>query len=71
VRCEVDPDHLLQRTRHEITASVHYVHFRLDDRDVAAIAEGPVRLAVSHENYRHEARLTEIPRSWLLAGLRS
>jgi hypothetical protein len=70
VRCEVDPEHLLPLTRDKITASVHYVHFGLDDGDVAAMAEGPVSVAATHENYRYETRLTEIPVSDLVTDLR-
>jgi len=70
VRCRVDEAHLRQLTREEITASVHYVHFDLDDDEVAAFAEGPVTLALTHPNYEHEVELGEDTRSELLADLR-
>jgi hypothetical protein len=70
VRCAVDPEHLARLGRDEITASVHYVHFRPDDEDARALAAGPVVLAVSHENYQHEAPLTEISIADLLGDRR-
>jgi len=70
VRCRVDEAHLRQLTREEITASVHYVHFELDDDEVAAFADGPVTLALTHPNYAHEVVLTEDTRVELLADLR-
>src|SRR5688500_7287604 len=39
--CGVDAEHLLRPTRDDVTASVHYVHFTLDDADVVAVAEAP------------------------------
>lgn len=69
VRCRVDEDHLRQLTREEITASVHYVHFDLDDDEVADFADGPVTLALTHPNYAHEVVLGEDTRSELLADL--
>ena len=70
VRCRVDEAHLRQLTREEITASVHYVHFDLDDDEVEAFAKGPVTLAVTHPNYAHDLELNEDTRSELLADLR-
>ncbi len=70
VPCTVDPDHEKQLTRDEITASVHYVTFALTDAQVAAFAEGPVVLAVTHPAYRHELELTEATRAELLTDLR-
>lgn len=57
VRCEVDPDHLKQLTRDEITSSVHYVHFPLSAEDVDAFRRGPVELAVTHPNYQYAVPL--------------
>ena len=70
VRCRVDEAHLRQLTREEMTASVHYVHFDLDDDEVAAFADGPVTLALTHPNYAHEVVLGEGARAELLADLR-
>jgi hypothetical protein len=57
VRCQVDPEHLKQLTRDEITASVHYVTFALDAQQVEAFSTGPVELAVTHPNYQHAVAL--------------
>jgi hypothetical protein len=70
VRCRVDEAHLRQLTREETTASVHYVHFDLDDDEIEAFAEGPVILAVTHPSYAHDLELSEDTRSELLADLR-
>jgi hypothetical protein len=57
IRCQVDPDHARQLTRDEITASVHYVHWTLDPAQIEAFARGPVTLAITHPEYRHETEL--------------
>jgi hypothetical protein len=58
VRCEVDPDHERQLTRDEITASVHYIRWTLTPEQVQAFGDGPVWVAFTHPDYRHE---TELP----------
>lgn len=58
VRCTVDPEHGKQLTREEITASVHYVHVAFTADEVATFRRGPVRLAIDHRAYRHEAELS-------------
>jgi hypothetical protein len=63
------PEHRLRCTRDDITASVHYVHFGLDDDDVAATTEGPGSGPVSHENYQYGPRRAEISMAKLLADL--
>jgi hypothetical protein len=70
VRCEVDPEHERQLTRDEITASVHYVHFRLSPDQVDAFEAGPVELAVTHPRYQHHFVLGEDSRRSLLVDLR-
>ncbi len=70
VRCRVDEAHLRQLTREEITASVHYVHFDLDDDEITAFEQAPVVLAVTHPAYPHEVELDEATRAELLADLR-
>ena len=57
VPCRVDPEHAKQLTREEVTASVHYVHFDLDERAVETFLAGPVDLAVVHPQYEHVVRL--------------
>jgi hypothetical protein len=58
VPCEVDADHEKQLTRDEITASVHYIHFRLSPEQVAAYTAADrdgsvVTLAFTHPAYEH------------------
>lgn len=61
--------HESQLTRDEITASVHYLHFSLSDHEVAAVAAGPVELAIDHPDYRHSMELTGETREELLTDL--
>lgn len=63
--------HASQLTRDEITASVHYLHFNLTDEQVAAVAAGPVSVALVHENYTHVTSLSADTIAELLADLRS
>lgn len=70
VPCEVDPDHAAQLTREETTASVHYVHFTLDEDQVERFAAGPVRLAVTHPAYEESAELLPSTVEDLLTDLR-
>jgi hypothetical protein len=65
-----DPGHDSQLTREEITASVHYVGWSLTPEQVEAFAAGPVVLATTHPEYRHELELTDDNRAELLADLR-
>lgn len=69
-RCAPDADHESQLTRDEITASVHYVRWQLDDAAVAQLAAGPVTLAVDHEHYPHEVNLPDTTISELLSDAR-
>ena len=70
VPCIPDEDHAEQLTREEITASVHYLHFRLDPAQVESVATGPVELAVVHPEYEHATALSEGTVAELLADLR-
>lgn len=70
VPCIPDEDHQEQLTRDEITASVHYIHFRLDPAQVEAFATGPVELALAHENYEHATVLGPDTVAELLTDLR-
>lgn len=69
VRCTIDPGHESQLTRDEITASVHYVGWELTEAQIASVAEGPVVLATTHPEYRHEVRLGADTCAELLADL--
>ncbi len=70
VRCRVDEAHLRQLTREEITASVHYVHFDLDEDEVAVFDQDPVVLALTHPAYSHEVELADDTKAELLGDLR-
>lgn len=71
VRCEVEADHEKQLTRNDVTASVHYIRFRLTPEQVARFETGPVVLAIDHPNYREESELSDTTRAELLGDLRS
>ena len=69
IRAEPEAAHASQLTREEITASVHYVHFRLDPEQIAALELGPTELVIDHEEYRQEARLAPETVAELLTDL--
>ena len=69
VRCDVDPEHLKQLTREEVTASVHYVRFQLTPDQVDRFRAGPVELAVTHPAYSEAALLPDGTRAELLRDL--
>jgi hypothetical protein len=71
VPCVPDEGHAEQLTREEITASVHYLHFRLEPAQVEALAAGPVELAVAHPEYQHATALEAATVEELLTDLRS
>jgi hypothetical protein len=70
VPCIPDEEHQEQLTREEITSSVHYIHFRLDAAQIEALADGPVELALTHENYPHATELGPDTVAELLTDLR-
>ncbi len=69
-RAAPERSHEAQLTREEVTAAVHYVHFRLDEAQVKAFEAGPVTLATDHPSYRQETPLSDATRASLLADLR-
>jgi hypothetical protein len=71
VRNEVDEEHADQLTREDITASVHYVRFRLTPQQVSAFGPGPVELAVVHPDYEHATVLSDATRAELARDLSS
>lgn len=70
VRALTDEGHASQLTREEVTAAVHYVRFELTDAEVAAVAAGPVRLALDHPAYREDVELASSTVDELLSDLR-
>jgi hypothetical protein len=69
VSAHVDPAHAEQLTRDDITASVHYLTWRLGPAHVERFAGGPVQLAVRHPKYDEATTLSEATRRELLADL--
>jgi hypothetical protein len=68
-RDEVDEEHPEQLTREDVTASVHYVRFRLTPAQVDAFGRGPVELAIVHPNYEHATALSDDTRAELARDL--
>jgi hypothetical protein len=69
IAAHVDPAHAEQLTRDDITASVHYLTWRLGPSQVERFAGGPVQLALRHPNYDEATTLSEATRKELLADL--
>jgi hypothetical protein len=69
VSSEPDEDHDKQLTRDEITASVHYIHFRLTPEQVEAFGSGPVEIAAVHPEYSYSTEISEETRATLLEDL--
>ncbi len=70
LRAAPEAAHEAQLTREEVTASVHYVHWRLSADDIASVAMGPVSLLVDHPAYREATELDAATVAELLADLR-
>lgn len=62
IAASVDPEHAAQLTREEVTASVHYVRFVLDEGEREALRTGPAKIAVAHREYAYEAELSAATR---------
>jgi hypothetical protein len=62
---EPEAGHDAQLTRADITASVHYVAFRLQPAQIRVFTAGPARLAVNHPAYRHATDLADATRAEL------
>jgi hypothetical protein len=67
ITAAVDPEHAAQLTRDEVTASVHYVRFVLDEAEQEAFRHGPVRIAITHPAYSYDAELSSETRASLAA----
>lgn len=70
VRCEVEEQHAEQLTREDVTASVHYVRFRLTPSQITRFGSEDVVLAVNHANYAEGAHLSDDTKRALLEDLR-
>jgi hypothetical protein len=69
VRATTEAAHAAQLTREEVTASVHYVRWDLSPAEVAAVEQGPVRLAADHPAYGEVTELLPTTVAELLADL--
>jgi hypothetical protein len=56
-------------TREDTTAAVHFLRFTFSPAQIAAFAEGPVRIVVDHPAYREEVELSDTTRNELLGDL--
>jgi hypothetical protein len=65
-----DAAHEQALTRSDVTATVHYVRFRLTPARVDRFEAGPVFLAVAHPAYGHGTELDSAERQELLRDLR-
>ena len=70
VRSTPEEAHAEQLTRDDVTASVHYVRFRLTPQQVDRFADGPVTLAVALSTYDEQVPLADAVRAELLGDLR-
>lgn len=73
VRSAPEAEHASHLTRETVTSAVHYIRFRFTEAQMAAFADGPVVLAVSHPQYPDGAAGTELSpaaRAELLGDLR-
>lgn len=59
LRPQLEAQHEAQLTREHTTSCVHYLQWRLDETEVAALlAGGAVALVVEHANYAHTTTLS-------------
>jgi Protein of unknown function (DUF3501) len=71
VPAQVEEDHEAQLTRDDITSTVHYLRFQLDQEQIADLASGgTARLTVVHPAYERATALSEGTVRELLADLR-
>jgi hypothetical protein len=69
VRAIVDEQHEQGLTRDHITAAVHYLRWELNDAQVAAFGDGPVRLAIDHPSYLEAVELSDVTHAELATDL--
>lgn len=71
VHAEPEEAHAQQLTRDDVTASVHYIRFRLTDDQMERFSRGPVVVAVDLPAYREEVALSVESRAELCGDLQS
>ena len=69
VLATVEGAHAAQLTRDEVTASVHYLNFSLNDEQIQAFQTGDVSLALDHPEYRHQTLMAEPTKRSLVEDL--
>jgi hypothetical protein len=70
VAAELEESHASQLTRQEVTASVHYLHFRLPEAVIDRFLDDAVVLAVNHPSYTFGAPLSIETKGSLFGDLR-
>ena len=70
VRSMPEAAHAEKLTREDVTSSVHYVRFGLDEGQVEAFAAGPVAVAIDLPAYREQTVLDDATRGELVTDLR-
>lgn len=70
VPCIPEESHEDQLTRPDVTASVHYIRFELDDNAIERFASEPVTLGVNHDQYVESTPLSDATKAALLTDLR-
>lgn len=69
VRAEPIEGHVQTLTRSEVTASVHYLRWRLGPEAAGKMRAGTVSVAIDHERYHERAEITGPTKAELLADL--
>lgn len=69
VSCDVDEAHAANLTREEVTAAVHFVHFRFTSGQVTRFGSEPVAVAIDHSDYSERTALSPATRASLLSDL--
>lgn len=69
VLATVEGAHAAQLTRQDVTASVHYLNFSLNDEQVHAFRTAGVSLALDHPEYRYQTPLAEPTKQSLVEDL--
>lgn len=69
VLATVEGAHAAHLTREEVTASVHYVNFSLNEEQIRDFGSGEVSLALDHPEYRHQTVLPDATKGSLAGDL--
>ncbi len=69
MRAAPEAGHAAQLTRTDITSSVHYIAWSIDEGGVASLGDGPVELVIDHPSYSYSTTLSSETVSELLDDL--